>query len=80
MSGEVSTAYIKVRLKEKLGKDGYLIGFKLKPNMCAGADGSTTDYIYFNIARAKKLRDELDTCIANHERLEKNRTQAAHAR
>lgn len=80
VSGEYKNAYIKVRLKEKLGKDGYLIGFKMRPEMWAGTDGATTDYIHFDVKRAKQLRDELDTCIANHERLENNRARAARPR
>ncbi|MEM9633297.1 MAG: hypothetical protein AAGA50_18345 [Pseudomonadota bacterium] len=69
ISGEVSNAYIQVRLKEKLSEDEYVVGIKFKPDMYAGPEGSPTNYLNLNIEKAKRLKKNLEICIERHEEL-----------
>lgn len=71
--GQISSAYIQVRLMEKLNHGDYVIGIKFKPDMYAGPDGSPTNYLNLDIEKAKQLSEHLDRCISRYERLVGNR-------
>lgn len=69
VSGQNSRSFFHWRIKKDLRGDGYFIGLRMLADAYAGAEGSPTNYMNFDIESARRLRFELDRCIAEYCRL-----------
>lgn len=69
VSGQSSSSFFHWRIKKDLQGSGYFVGLRMLPDAHAGAEGSPTNYMNFDIASARLLRFELDRCIAEYDRL-----------
>ncbi len=69
VNGQSSHSLFHWRVKKDLRGDGYLIGLKMVADAYAGAEGSPTNYMNFDIESAQRLRFQLDRCIDEYYRL-----------
>jgi hypothetical protein len=69
VSGQNSRSFYHWRIKKDLRGDGYFIGLRMLADAYAGAEGSPTNHMNFDIESAQRLRFELDRCIAEYCRL-----------
>jgi hypothetical protein len=70
VSGQRASSFLQWRIKQGLDGKRYLIGFRMKADAYAGAEGSPTNYMNFDIESAQRLRDQLDRCIGEYYRLQ----------
>jgi hypothetical protein len=57
------------RIKKDLDSNSFYVGLKLLPDAHIGVEGRETNYINFDIEGAKRIRADLDSCIAEYQRL-----------
>jgi hypothetical protein len=69
VSGQNSRSFLQWRVKRDIRGDGYFVGLKMLPDAYAGAEGSPTNYMNFDIETAQRLRFQLDRCIAEYYKL-----------
>jgi hypothetical protein len=62
--GQTSRSFLQWRVKTDLGGQELFVGLKMLPDAYAGAEGSPTNYMNFDIESARLLRSQLDLCIA----------------
>jgi hypothetical protein len=67
--GQSSRSFAQWRVKKGTKCDEYFVGLKMLPDAYAGAEGSPTNYMNFDIENAQRLRFNLDLCIAEYYRL-----------
>ena len=67
--GQSSRSFAQWRVKKGVKGDEYFVGLKMRPDAYAGAEGSPTNYMNFDIESAQRLRFNLDLCIAEYYRL-----------
>jgi hypothetical protein len=67
--GVSSHSLFQWRVKKGLDPTSFFIALKLRADAYAGAEGSPTNYISFDIKTAEQIRADLDRCIAEYRRL-----------
>ena len=61
--GNYAHSFLEWRVKKTLDDRSLVIGLSMKPDGYAGAEGSPTNYMNFDLDTAIRLRDHLDRCI-----------------
>ena len=62
--GQTSRSFLQWRVKTDLEGRELFVGLKMLPDAYAGAEGSPTNYMNFDLETARLLRSQLDLCIA----------------
>lgn len=76
VKSETIYGYVAFRVKQNYDDSGARIGMKLRPDSYAGSKGSPTNYIFFDIDGALKLKEHLEQCIDEYHRLENVQSNA----
>jgi hypothetical protein len=69
IKGASSHSFFQWRIKKSVDGKQYSVALRMRPDAYAGAEGSPTNYMSFDIATAKRLKSDLDQCIAEYYRL-----------
>ena len=75
IKSETIYGYVAFRVKQNYDESGARIGMKLRPDSYAGAKGSPTNYIFFDIHGAMQLKEHLEQCIDEYNRLQKEHSK-----
>ena len=73
VSGQNSHSFLEWRVKRDLEGDAFFIGLRMIPDAYIGPTGSPTNYMNFDIESAQRVRDHLDMCITEYNRLIRDR-------
>ena len=69
VGGQNSHSFLEWRVKRDLEGDALFIGLRMIPDTYVGPEGSPTNYMNFDIESAQLIRDHLDMCIMEYNRL-----------
>jgi len=69
VGGQNARSFLEWRVKRDLEGDAFFIGLRMIPDAYAGREGSPTNYMNFDIESAQLIRDHLDMCITEYNRL-----------
>ena len=69
IKGTSSHSFFQWRVKKAVEGDQYFVALRMCPDAHAGAEGSPTNYMNFDIETAQRLKFNLDRCIAEYYRL-----------
>jgi hypothetical protein len=64
LKGQSSHSVFQWRVKQSLDEKSFFVSLKMIPDGYAGAEGSPTNYINFDLATAQQIKADLDNCIA----------------
>lgn len=63
LRGQSSHSVFQWRVKKSLDETTLLVSLRLIPDGYAGAEGSPTNYINFDLATARQIKRDLEECI-----------------
>jgi len=69
LKGVSAHSFFQWRVKKSLEGCDYVVALRMRPDAYAGAEGSPTNYMHFDIETAQRLRFQLDQCIDEYYRL-----------
>ena len=69
IKGASSHSFFQWRIKKSVKGEQYFVALRIRPDACAGPEGSPTNYMSFDIETAQSLRFNLDRCISEYFRL-----------
>jgi hypothetical protein len=64
LKGQSPNSVFQWRVKQSLDEKSLFVSLKMIPDGYAGAEGSPTNYINFDLATAQQIKADLDDCIA----------------
>jgi hypothetical protein len=79
IGGASSHSFFQWRVKRSMEGGHYVVALRMRPDAYAGAEGSPTNYMHFDIESAQRLRFQLDQCINEYYRLTGTHSQTAAA-